>query len=350
MSIIYIYLGVAIAIALSIYFYYLSFRKKKKPRINSIYTDALNAMVNGDLNNAIALLKQVVKQDSNHVRAYLQLGNILRKDNPEQALKIHQSLTVRPNLSRNMQADIHAALADDYRLLSNYTKAKEEAKLVLEIEKRNLSALKFLINISVENQDWEGAIGWTKQLNKVTGKKASEDEAKFDVFRGLDYLKSGDFEKAKLQFEKGIKTSSDFPLSYRYLGDVYEQTRELVKALENWEKYAFRDLKEGSVIYSKIETALFDLGRYSEVEKFYRKILELNPSNFEATIRLANVLEEKGEGGAALGLIEGLSNQSGNDIRIDLMKLKLSLSTSNPVEQAHQVDMMLEKLLKTNET
>ena len=102
MSIIYVYLGMAIAIALSIYFYYISFRKKKKPRINSIYTDALNAMVNGDLSNAISLLKQVVKQDSNHVRAYLQLGNILRKDNPEQALKIHQSLTVRPNLSRNM--------------------------------------------------------------------------------------------------------------------------------------------------------------------------------------------------------------------------------------------------------
>ena len=339
----------AIAIALSIYFYYFSFRKKKKPRINSLYTDALNAMVNGDLSNAIGLLKQVVKQDSNHVRAYLQLGNILRKDNPAQALKIHQSLTVRPNLSRNMQVDIHAALADDYRLLSNYTKAREEAKLVLAIEKRNLWALKFLINISVDNQDWEGAIGWTKQLNKVTGKKTSEDEAKFDVFRGLDYLKVGDFEKAKLQFKKGIKTSPDFPLGYRYLGDVFEQTRELVKALENWEKYAFIDLEEGKVIYSKIETALFDLGRYSEVEKFYRKILKLNPTNFEATIRLANVLEEKGEGGAALGLIESLSNQSGNDIRIDLMKLKLSLSTSNPVEQAHQVDLMLEKLLKTDE-
>ena len=29
-------------------------RKKKIPRTNSLYTDALNAMVNGDLSNAIA--------------------------------------------------------------------------------------------------------------------------------------------------------------------------------------------------------------------------------------------------------------------------------------------------------
>ena len=108
---------------------------------------------------------------------------------------------------------------------------------------------------------------------------------------------NGDFEKAKSQFEKGIKASPDFPPSYRYLGDVYEQTRELVKALENWEKYAFKELEKGKVIYSKIESALFDLGRYSEVEKFYRKILDLKPTNFEATIRLAYVLEEKGESG-----------------------------------------------------
>jgi len=346
---IYLYLGMAIVIALSFYFYYFSLRKKKIPRTNSLYTDALNAMVNGDLGNAIGLLKQVVKQDSNHVRAYLQLGNILRNENPEQALKIHQSLTVRPNLSRDLQVDIHTALAEDYGFLSNYKKAIEEAKLVLAIEKRNLWALNFLVDISVKNQVWEEAIRWTKQLQKVTGKKTSEDETKFDVFKGLDYLKSGDFEKAKSQFEKGIKASPNFPPSYRYLGDVYEQTRDLVKALENWEKYAFKELKKSKVIYSKIETALFDLGRYSEVEKFYRKILELNPSNFEATIRLANVLEEKGEGGAALGLIENLSKQSSSDIRIDLMKLKLSLLTSNPVELAHQVDLMLEKLLKIDE-
>ena len=143
----------AIVIALIVYFYYFFSRKKKIPRTNSLYTDALNAMVNGDLSNAISLLKQVVKQDSNHVRAYLQLGNILRNENPEQALKIHQSLTVRPNLSKDIQIDIHTALAEDYRFLSNYKKAIEEAKLVLAIEKRNLWALKFLINLSVENQD-----------------------------------------------------------------------------------------------------------------------------------------------------------------------------------------------------
>ena len=338
-----------ITIGLGIYLYFLSTRVKKKPRTNALYTEALNAMVKGESNSAVGILKQVVKQDSNHVRAYLQLGNILREDNPEQAIKIHQSLTVRPNLSTELQVDIHCALADDYRVISNNIKAKEEARLILGIEKRNLWALKFLINISEENEDWEDAISWTKQLQKVTGKKNSYDEARFDVLRGLDSLNSGNIEQAKSLFQKAIKTSPNFPLSYRYLGDVFEQTRDLVKALENWENFAIRDIDGGTKIYAKIESSLFDLGRYGEVEKFYRRILEINPSNFEATIRLANVLEEKGESSAALTLIENAIKPTNLDIRSDLMKLKLSLTTSTPAELAHQIDAILETLLRSDE-
>ena len=350
MNLIYVYSGILFAIVIGAYFYYRSINSNNKPLVDALYTEALNSMVSGDTNSAIGILKRIVKQDSNHVRAYLQLGNILRNDNPEQAIKIHQSLTVRPNLSSKMQVDIHSALADDYRLLSNNSKAKEEAKLILGIEKRNLWALNFLINISIENQNWEEAFKWTKQLQKITGKKAANDEARFDVYKGLDCLEDGNIETARSLFKKAIKMNPEFPLSYRYLGDVFEQTRDLVKALENWEKFALKDLNGGTAVYTKIESALFDLGRFSEVEKFYRKILQHNPSNFEATIRLANVLEEKGESAAALTLIESASSNEENDIRIDLMKLKLSLITSTPAELAHKIDYMIEKLLKVDVT
>ena len=348
MNFIYVYLGILFAIVLGAYFYYRSIDSNNKPLVDALYTEALNSMVGGDTNSAIGILKRVVKQDSNHVRAYLQLGNILRNDNPEQAIKIHQSLTVRPNLSSQLQVDIHSALADDYKLLSNNSKAKEEAKLILGIEKRNLWALNFLINISEENQNWEEAIRWTKQLQKITGKKSTIDEARFDVLKGLDCLEGGNIETARSLFKKAIKMNPEFALSYRYLGDVFEQTRDLVKALENWEKFALKDLNGGTAVYAKIESTLFDLGRFSEVEKFYKKILQFNPINFEATIRLANVLEEKGESGAALTLIENTTLNTGDDIRIDLMKLKLSLITSTPVELAHKIDSMIENLLKTD--
>ena len=141
-------------------------------------------MVRGDRAKAIGILRQVVKQASNHVRAYLQLGNILRDENTEQAIKLHQSLTVRPNLSAEIKVDIHRALANDYKIIGNFNKAKNEEEQILTIEKRNLWSLNFLVEIAIENQNWDEAASWTKQLQKVTGKKNKNDEARFDVYRG----------------------------------------------------------------------------------------------------------------------------------------------------------------------
>ena len=39
-------------------------------------------------------------------------------------------------------------------------------------------------------------------------------------------------------------------------------------------------------VFDRIETALFDLGRYSEVENFYRKVLKNNPGDLNAGQRL----------------------------------------------------------------
>ena len=278
----------------------------------------------------------------------MQLGNILRKENTDQAIKIHQSLTVRPNLSPDQMVQIHKALAKDY-LEIGYTKnAIEEAKKILLIEKRNLWSLKFMIKTSEENQDWEEAAKWSRHLQKISGKKEINDLSRFDIYKGLDCMINGKIEEAKSFFKTAIKKSPDNSQAYKYLGDLYEKNRDLVKALENWQIYATKDENSGIDVYHKIESALFDLGRYSEVEKFYQKLISLDKFNLEAIIKLANVLEEKGEINTALALVENISDKNNKDIRIDLMKLKLSIPNATPIELGHQIDAIINKKSKNS--
>ena len=127
------------SVILIIAFYY--FRPKKKLPTESIYTKALNAIIQGDSKVALKHLKDVVKQDTNHIDAYLQIGNILREEgNIEGAIKIHRSLTMRPNLSKDIIRQIHKSLALDYYKLGNLNRAKEEAEIVLKSHKKNLWA------------------------------------------------------------------------------------------------------------------------------------------------------------------------------------------------------------------
>ncbi|MBA65865.1 MAG: hypothetical protein CMG55_08705 [Candidatus Marinimicrobia bacterium] len=332
---------------IALYFFYLR-KSKKIPQTDTLFTDALNAMISGNDSKAILLLRQVVKQDTNHVKAYLQLGNLLRKENSEQAIKIHQSLTVRPNLNSDLKVDIHKSLAKDYIEIGYIENAIKEAKEILTLEKRNLWAIEFLIKTAEDDQNWEEAAVWSRHLQKVTGKKKTDNVARFDVYKGLDSFGNGEFDEAKSFFKKAIKISPNYNLSFRYLGDVYEKKRDLVKAVENWQIYATKELELGVSVYHKIESALFDLGRYSEVENFYRKIIDLDKGNLEAVIKLANVLEEKGETDSALSLIEDSIKNGNRDIRADIMKLKLSLQIATPLDLGHQIDLIINKLSKND--
>jgi lipopolysaccharide biosynthesis regulator YciM len=323
---------------------YVFYKPQQKPQTDTLYTDALNAMVKADKVTAINLLRDVVKQDSDHINAYLQLGNILRDENPEQATKIHQSLTVRPNLSIEVQVDIHQALAKDYEQLERLEPAKNEAEQILRLSKKNIWAQKFLLRMAEDTEDWDRASQLARQLQKFTASKNDHELARFDVYKGLQFLKDGKHSEALSYFDKALKTAPDFGLPYKYKGNIYEQSRDLVKAVDNWELYAIKEPQKAFKVFARIEAALFDLGRYSEVENFYRRILDNDPKNFQAIIHLANVLEEKGEGQAALALVEETLKPDNPDVRGALMKLKLSLTTSTPIELAHQVDAILETL------
>ena len=341
---------VSVIALIGVFLTFFLFKPKKKRRTESIYTNALNAMVRGDTRTALSHLRDVVKQDSDHINAYLQMGNILRQDNNGQAaIKIHQSLMVRPNLDNQIRLDIHKALALDFEQIENLSKAQQEAELVLKIDKKNQWANEFLLMIFEKQKNWDKATQISKTIQRYRKEKNPNQISKYLVFQGMDKLEKGSEKEAINLFEKAVKTSPKFALSYLKLGDYYAEKRDLTKAIENWENFALYDTNDGHTIYPKIESALFDLGRFSEVEKFYRRILNNNPINLAALTRLANVLEEKGQHKDALNLVDETLAKNESSIHAHLMKLKLSLNISKPHELSHYIDNIMQLLTEKKE-
>ena len=320
---------------------FFNFKPQKQKKTDSLYKDALNAMLRANKHEAISLLKDIVKQDSEHVDAYLQLGSILRDEDPQRALKIHQMLTVRPNLDKSIKIEIYKSLAMDYEALGELAKSKREAEQILKIDKQNQWALSFLLNIGEKIKDWDYAEDKAKKLQKITGNYKNEDLAKYLVFKSEEKIMENDFETAEVLLKNAIKQAPDFGLPFKYLGEIRMANRDLVKAIEYWENFISLAPGDSQRVFDNMESALFDLGRYSEVENFYRKVLEKDPFNVACTLRLANVLNEKGEDQAAIKLIENLIDNGNTEISILLMKLKLSLTIQTPSELGHQIDEIL---------
>lgn len=337
---------IAAGIAAAVYF-----RPKKPRRFESLYTDALNAIVRGDSKTALKLLRDVVKQDTNHIDAYLKMGEILREEgNSQQAIKIHQSLTVRPNLDDFLKIDIHRSLAMDYLSVNNLIKSKREAEFILKIEKKNTWALEFLLGIAERDHDWVHAAKLAKDIQKITQQQDPSKLAQFQVYEGLDKLSKNDREGAQNCFQKALVIDSTYGQAHRRLGDYYAEDRDLIKAIDHWEQYALLDPDNAGYVFSKIEAALYDLGRYSEVEKFYRRMLDQNPGNLNALAHMANVLEEKGERQQALDLVDSAMEKFDNSVHIRLMKLKLSLTVAPPHELSQQIDKIIDFLTDEKES
>ena len=135
MDSIYIVILIAVTFIIAILTYYQFKKPSNKKRTDTIYMEALNAMLLSDKRKAINLLSTLVKNDSEHVSAYLQLGNLLRDEDTDRAIKIHQMLTVRQNLDKETKIEIFKSLALDYKKIMIYQNLKLKLKRFLKLIK-----------------------------------------------------------------------------------------------------------------------------------------------------------------------------------------------------------------------
>jgi lipopolysaccharide biosynthesis regulator YciM len=107
-----------------------TFRPSSEPiAFEDMYQRALELWLDGDVEEATDLLKQVVQASPGTVEPFIQLGNLLRiQGDPARAAVLHRGLTVRPGLSRGQKVTIGLALAEDLLALDKW----EDAGAVLD--------------------------------------------------------------------------------------------------------------------------------------------------------------------------------------------------------------------------
>ena len=89
---------ICIIASLLIYFY--KFRPNIQINIKELYAEGLDMLVSGKYKAAYKNFKEIVDKDSNNIKAYIRLGQVLRQGgNYLKALKIHKSLLNRKSIS-----------------------------------------------------------------------------------------------------------------------------------------------------------------------------------------------------------------------------------------------------------
>lgn len=111
----------AAVVAAAGYVLWRTFSNREPASDRDEYLLALELWIEGELDDAAALLDKVVHKDPQSVEPFLYLGNLLRlQGDPERAAVLHRGLTVRPNLSLSQKIAVGLSLAEDLNALERW--------------------------------------------------------------------------------------------------------------------------------------------------------------------------------------------------------------------------------------
>ncbi len=373
-NIIFILLVLVIVVSCIGYFFF-QIKPRRIAGVKDLYSEGLDMMVSGHLRAAYNAFKTIVQKDTDNIKAYLKLGQVVREGkNPEQALKIHKSLTLRKQLSLYEKLELHKNLALDYLALSKFQKSISEAENVLDIDKRNEWALNHLLNIHKSNNEWAKATKHLVQLQKVQGIENSNEIGKYKIQEGKTLLHDSEFSKSRQLFEEALNIEDSLSEAYFFIGNSYAQESEisykkamkynnlsssekdkdsdynqaltqakdlLAKSIPMWVQFGEMAPDRAGKIINRLKDALFALNRFDELENILKRILENDPDNTDVISSLAEYYDHKGESQNASDLLDMAIEKAPESLLVKAMRVKLKLKENVSIGLSSEMDAII---------
>ena len=363
---------VIIVVILSIFiFINFDYSKKYKKSEKDLYYEALDLLITGKLKEAYQTLLALIKNDTNNVKAYLKLGEVLREiGKPDRALKVHKSLEIRKDLTSYERIELFKNISLDYKHLNKIDDAISESLQILKLEKHNEWALSHLIELYKLVDDWSSSKRYLQIYQKITGDVDSRILGLYIVKQGKIELDKGNFVKARSYFEEAVNLNNELGLCYKLIGDSYsqesevmyekskeenyegclEQAKELLsKALSMWVKYAQSKPAQSKNVIHLIKDSLFVLERYSELEFILKDLVERDSNNIDALINLADYYSNEGESQKSINLLDSLKEKDKQSILARMVRLKLRVKISDSISNdiKKEFDDLVDSMTKT---
>jgi len=317
-------------------------RKNLKKSLSSPYTEALSALIDGDRIKAMNKFREVVKADTDNLDAYLKLGDIYRGYGKyPQALRVHQSLTIRKELTNFQKLSMWKSLLLDYRVMKDWDNAITQAENILEVDKNNQWAREELLEIYKRKGDWDGAVDAAKDLQKQQKQKDTETLALYQVQQGLEQRKKGEEREARIIFKKALKTNSNCAAAHYFIGVSYLKEKREKEAVEAWRMFVQTDPKHAYLVFDKLEEVLYELGNFEESQKIYEEIIDLDSGNVSAMAALSDLYERRGDTKEGISILRKAVNSDKSSLRTRAYLIQMLLGNEVNKEVKKQLTSLI---------
>lgn len=137
-------------------------------RLNADYIKGLNYLLNEQPDQALEVFMRMVEVDDETLETHFALGSLFRRRGEvDRAIRVHQNLIARPDLSAMHRENALIALAEDYLSAGLFDRAETLFKELRNSTEFKVKALEKLLRIYEVTHDWEPAIEACRELEKM---------------------------------------------------------------------------------------------------------------------------------------------------------------------------------------
>jgi lipopolysaccharide biosynthesis regulator YciM len=308
---------------------------------------SLLAVLDREFEEAERLLDAAVKLDSSRVEPYIALARFYRmRGEIGRAIRVHQNVLLRKDLSAEGRTEAMADLAADFRRGGFLQRAIAAYEDVLAREPRHRPSLEALVSLCSDVRDYDRAIEASKRLSKLVGKAEAgfAREGILRVERARALRAQGRLEEARKAMKRALRKEPTAIDGWLALGELEFEAEHFGPAIDAWSKVPEIDRRRGRDVYPRLERAYAELSRAPDFVSQLRRWLEQRPDDGSARLALGTALAASGEVEPALDELRGALERDRDNVELHIAFGRLLLSEGREAEAAKAHAQLLETL------
>ncbi len=260
-------------------------RQQDGPGGDKAFFKGVQYILSNDHDHAIEEFTKAVQLNSDTIETYVALGNLYRsKGDIDRAIRIRQSIILRPNIDETLKLRALFDLGLDYRKGGFLHRALETFLKVAQHSPGDDATLAEIERIYEEMHEWEKAYQTRQKIARLRKGEHAHILAHHLVEMGKAAQKRGDAGRAKTHFQKAISTDPGCVDAYLHLGDWYFERKDYKSAVTTWKRVARVAPQFAFLAYRRLERAYREMKNLKPIEEF---LSECAKSHSDAFTHLA---------------------------------------------------------------
>ena len=270
---------------------------QKKARLTSTnlprdYYKGLNFILNEQPDKAIDVFMKLSELDDHTIEIHLALGNLFRRRGEvDRAIRLHQNLVNKTNLTTELYCQAIQELALDYMSAGLLDRAENLCLELIDVDGRNIAALRLLRDIYQQEKEWFRAIDVARKIATCINESQSLIIAHYYCEIAEQARRKVDLAQAKRMLEKALSEDPRCGRAMIIRGKIEFQLGNFDAAISSYQNLESRAPEYLSEILNELKACYQAIGQKEKMIAYLRRIIR-HHHGVELVLTAARMLKE----------------------------------------------------------